>query len=255
MDCAEYMSGVKMPEVLSGLEVDWRGYEPPGGYEWQKFFMDAYAGLSEMVAGFCAHRADVVAANERAKEILRHTGDVDSFVSMVSELVPNDSADPLALWTALAPAAIEAVKRRLAEKVACDGTLKEIDEDIAFASALERLFVVDAELDMVLFAIHKVPMKFRIKLFRHAFRLSRVVDDAFAVIRRSRTPIKGRVLALFKEPYEGLAKAYATLLPVLKMAKKRVDRDGSRFLEDEWQADVGRIRVEQWAPVAWRAVQ
>ena len=253
MDCVEYMSCVKMPEVLSGLQVDWRGYEPPGGCEWQKFFSDAHAGLSEMIAGLRAHRASVVAANEKAKEILRHTDDIGAFTSMISELVPNDSADPLALWTALAPAAVEAVKRRLAEKVACDGTLKEIDDDIAFAVALEQLFVVDAELDMVLFAIHKVPPKFRTKLFRHAFRLSRVVSDALDTIRRSGTPIKGRVLDLFKEPYEGLTKAYDELLPALKMAKKRVDREGAKFLEDDRVVDEVRIRVEPWRPVAWRA--
>ena len=103
-------------------------------------------------------------------------------------------------------------------------------------------FRVTEDLDMILYSLNKIPVKYRTKVFRTGYKLFREVMECMNVIETSKSAIKDTILERYSVAYLELRKAYRTLPVAMKEMKKGSDAEGSAFWERKEAEDAAFLR-------------
>ena len=227
-------------EVLGGVAVDWRGYEPPGGKSWRETFQKIVDVLADS-------RKQAEKEKERLSFGIAKTNCARNAAVKVSALADEmeRSIDP----ATLSPKILEEAKARAAEVrmaaelfanlmngvlAADDSTdvLRDIDEDLRFYDAFELFFEADTELDKMLFALFSVDRKYRAKIFREAYRLLSVVSTEREKLRNSKSVVFLRIKPMLDKLLETLDSAYAVTAPYMKKLRKEMAKRGNSVLDE-----------------------
>ena len=222
----------KCEDVLNGVKVNWAGYEPPGGDQWQDTFNEkikpmlkssresAMRELESVNRG----RKTIVRMNElvgslreqsrELAELMDNIGGVDGFAASVLGTV--QSALPI----------VGAFVKGKMDADTSDRDIAEIEEDIKFFNAFDMLMAADAELDKMLYAMFMVEDKYRVKILRASCRMLVVVEESREAIRRSKSVVYSKIRGLLNPMIEMIDKAYLFTGVYLRQLKKDYAKNG-----------------------------
>lgn len=224
-------------EFLAGMGVDWKNYTPPGGEGWVAIFKHDIEPI------FAKAKRDANADLEkyrmreaRMSELQRHLQTVAKSLVAIAEIstaaglrtpakcpIPQDVDEANGLV-----AAIEEQRRFLLnDKPTTLRDIAEIESDIKFMNDLEKYINADRELDMLLYALYTVEVKFRNKILREALRLLKVVEGVRPELAGSSSKIKNLISHVTAPMFKTLNEAYAKCAPELRKLKKLVDKQGA----------------------------
>lgn len=258
------MNIANVPEVLRSFDVDWRGYEPSGGEKWHQFFHEKHkSSINDVIAEYERLRERFSTAIARANTLGKKFKEMRNFLGGYGSIIGLDIA-VLSDMNRSAHVNCDAVSRTLkastlawvngADDALADLTnwilganelkkeLAVIDEDVKFLRALNDFFAKDQDLDMILYSLHKIPVKYRTKVFRTGYKLFREVMECMNVIETSKSAIKDTILERYSVAYLELRKAYRTLPVAMKEMKKGSDAEGSAFWERKEAEDAAFLR-------------
>ena len=259
------MNITNIPEVLKDFDVDWRDYEPPGGEQWHSFFHETHkSSINEVIAEYDRLRARFSNAIARANTLGKHFKEIRKFLGGYGSIIGLDiavmndvnrsahcsgtavfSRTPKASTLAWINGADDALADLTDWTLGANELKKElavIDEDVKFLHALNDFFSKDQDLDMILYSLRKIPVKYRTKVFRTGYKVYREVLECMNVIETSKSGIKDEILGRFSVAYLELKKAYKTLPIAMKEMKKGSDAEGSAFWERKDIEDAAFMR-------------
>ena len=225
---------IKCEDVLNGIPVDWRGYEPPGGEGWRKYYTeqvkpvfergraDAETEIASLSRRIADHRSAIFAASE-IKSISEQT---------LSCLPASDDPVQSAIFNAFGN--IKAQCALIAEKSAskrgeieeAEKGIKECEEDIRFFDLFREYIDADAELDKMMFAMHNVVLKYRAKLFRASHKMLVLVETRREELRHSNSVVFRETKEVLAPIFNTLDEAYAVVSVSLRMQMKDFKKNG-----------------------------
>ena len=238
---------IKCEDVLNGIAVDWRGYEPPGGEGWRKYYdeqlkplfaksrIDAEAEINRCNRIIADNRSTIFAA-DKIKAIAEQTlsclpDSVDAADKAISAAFGNISAQCALIAENLA------ARRGAIEKA--EQGIKVCEEDIRFFDLFREYSDADAELDRLLFAMSMVDLKYRAKILRACVKLLNVVETRREGLRRSKSVVFKQTKTALDPIIKKLDEAYAVTGITLRLQMKDFKKNGIKALRDI--EDIGRF--------------
>ena len=253
----------RMPEILNGLPINWAAYEPSGGDRFRKHLNEELIPALNAAREQCQRNRDRFVANVKfissvtdafnsIREILpRITESVSTeseerdFSQMIgtdSRYVPlNETAKD---WILKAPEALKGIDAWSKSVEMWKMHINIIDEDLKYVSAISGFLSGDQDCDMLLYAIYNVEKKFRIKVFRAAYKKEREIEEFRQVIAHTKSALKASIEPKYKVAFDGLSKYYDALLIQMKIMKKGIDQHGAEFFDMD-NATKGLMTVKE----------
>ena len=241
---------IKCEDITNGIPVDWRGYEPPGGDGWRKYYVEQLKPL------FAKSRKDAEAEIIRCNRIIadnRSTIFAADKIKAIAEqtlscLPASDDPVQSAIFNAFGN--IKAQCALIAEKSAskhgeieeAEKGIKECEEDIRFFDLFREYIDADAELDKMMFAMHNVELKYRAKLLRASCKMLVLVETRREELRHSKSVVLGKTKEHLSPIFNSLDKAYAVVGVSLRMRMKDFKKNGIDALRD--LDDIARLYRE-----------
>lgn len=235
-----------MPECIAeySSNIDWSRYIPSGGWEFQKAFRERRLPLIEedianakAAISAAASKKSVLAAFKAAAETF-HKSAVEFHDAWGHDILRCFAGDGSNLCENIITTADEVLESD-------DFPTAEVEGDIAYLEAFRDFFKKDLELDMTLWAIEYVPVKFRTKVFRTAYKTMQEVLR----LREMMDGVKGgccsEVLRTqFAKPLEEFSKCYAALPKFLRMEMKAVKEQGEAYWRGRDPVESQKMRSE-----------
>lgn len=222
----------KCEDVLNGVKVNWAGYEPPGGDQWQDTFNEKIKPL--LKSSRKSATMELESVNRGRKSIVRMNELVGSLREQFRELaelmdniggVDGFAASALGTVQSALPIVGAFVKGKM-DADTSDRDIAEIEEDIKFFDAFDTLMEADAELDKMLYAMFMVEEKYRVKILRASCRMLVVVEESREAIRRSKSVVYSKIRGLLNPMIEMIDKAYLFTGVYLRQLKKDYAKNG-----------------------------
>ena len=238
---------IKCEDVLNGMAVDWRGYEPPGGDGWRKYYVEQLKPL------FAKSRIDAVAEIIRCNRIIANNRStifaadkIKAIAEQTLSCLPNpvDAADKAisAAFGNISAQCALIVENLAASCGAIEKAEKGIqvcEEDIRFFDLFREYIDADAELDRLLFAMSMVELKYRAKILRACVKLLNVVEIRREELRRSKSVVFKQTKTALDPIINSLDEAYAVVGVSLRAQMKDFKKNGIEALRD--LEDIGRL--------------
>lgn len=238
---------IKCEDVLNGIAVDWRGYEPPGGDGWRKYYneqlkplfdkarSDAEKEIARLQTRIADHRVQFLAADKIK---------ISAAQTLFTLGAPKDSADKEicdALRDIISKCNLitekAASKREEVEKD--EQGIKVCEEDIRFFDLFREYIDADAELDKMMFAMHYVDLKFRPKLLRASCKMLVLVETRREQLRHSKSVVFEKTKVFLAPIFNSLDDAYEFVGVSLRAQMKAFKQRGLEALRD--YEDFGRL--------------
>lgn len=238
---------IKCEDITNGIPVDWRGYEPPGGEGWRKYYVEQLKPL------FAKSRMDAEAEINRCNRIIADNRSVmfaaDKMKAIAEQtlscLPASDDPVQSAIFNAFGN--IKAQCALIAEKSAskrgeiekAEQGIKVCEEDIRFFDLFREYIDADAELDKMMFAMHYVDLKFRPKLLRASYKMLVLVETRREQLRHSNSVAFRETKEVLAPIFNTLDEAYAVVGVSLRAQMKAFKQRGLEALRD--LEDFGRL--------------
>lgn len=122
--------------------------------------------------------------------------------------------------------------RMFAPDASAKATIDMIEDDLKFLNGAAAFFAKDAELDKMLYALHKVDPKYRKRLFKDSFRLMTEVNECLQAVLLSKSVIKRSTWHVFGAHIDGCRIIYGKLVPAFREIKRRLAKGDAQCLDD-----------------------
>lgn len=238
---------IKCEDVLNGIPVDWRGYEPPGGEGWRKYYTeqvkpifergraDAETEIASLSRRIADNRVQCFAADKikvSASQTLFTLGTPDTPADKEICAALRDIISKCNLITEKAASKREGVEKD-------EKGIKVCEEDIRFFDLFREYIDADAELDKMMFAMHNVELKYRAKLLRASYKMLVLVETRREQLRHSNSVVFRETKEVLAPIFNTLDEAYAVVSVSLRMQMKDVKKNGIDALRN--LDNLGRI--------------
>lgn len=213
------------PESLSGLGINWDGYQPS---------MDEHVLMDEIIPVLKKSKndAEIELAGIRARisaraGVRRGLEKAQAFSRTLMEFRNTYGSDldekeraAVEEWIGVTTSMTEG--RMFYTDSTAKADIDMIEDDLKFLNGATFFFAKDAELDKLLYAIHKVDAKYRRKVFRDSFRLMMEVNESLQTVILSRSVIKNSIWNVIGHHIDGCRVIYKNLIPAFREIKRRL---------------------------------
>lgn len=223
------------PDSIAGLGINWEGYQPS---------MDEQVLVDEIIPVLAKSKADAekelaaIRAKASARAgIRRGLEEAEAFSRKLAEFqreyaVEMDDAQRAAVGQWMAATSDMIGGRMFAPDTAVKSEIDMIEGDLKFLNSAAEFFAKDAELDKLLYALHKVDPKYRKKLFKDSFRLMMEVNECLQAVLLSKSVIKSSTWSVFGHHIDGCRIIYKNLIPAFREIKRRLAKGDADCLNE-----------------------
>lgn len=246
---------LRVPEILQGFSIDWSHYEPPCGRLWHEFAggkllegvkaaEQSYQECYDNISKFISHSKESVHKLEEIKAALDveipymtiigpDGAGIKRFVgeTYATEQLTPELPDGFAEWAKQTPIMLTAMINGLKKANALKNDIEVIKTDLDYLHAITGFFAKDEELDMCIYSLGVIDVKYRTKIFRHAYRVYKEVEDLRFRIDHTKSTISGRIMTETQvgSAYRMIIDAYKILPTAIRTMKKSLEEKGDSF--------------------------
>lgn len=223
------------PEILRGLGVDWEGYVPSGGRSFHEEFAKDSLGLDKAIEVLRRRNAEIDEFQSAKTDMRSKAGDTVKFIETleaIEKLRPGDFGKELKDWIAATKKIVPQVVKGLLSDADDRDEKVEIHKDMMFLQSLKDVFLLDRDVDALLYAIPCVDLRFRKKIFRRMYSKFLHVLLKIDFIKRYESPFKNQIMRLFDPAFNTLDEAYGVLAGPMREKKRRLDKHGLAEIAD-----------------------
>jgi len=237
------------PELVAGLGVDWQNYRPSID---ETILNDKLIpALSESKANAEKELAAIRAIEAKkavARKTLETLKDAAASLAICDIALKNKEANTHAMIQNILNQACELGERGLyAPDLNYRADEEEISHDITFLNDFMAFLKMDNELDKLLYAFHKVDVKYRKKLFKECYRRMVEVLDFIHAAERAKSVIKNATWeTTIKDHVKGCRIIYEKLLPGFREMKKRLSKGDLSCLRDDPMMTISNREAEAY---------
>lgn len=215
--------------------VSWAGYTPPGGESWRKLWdtkvkqvmLDAQAGAAKTLKVL---KAEADGRNQVLRRLQHMVEDLQEIKAMQKTcgLEALQSMDEFEKVLTFNRQYVEVLRDRMEN----EDYRAEVDADQKYIEGFLFYMEGDALFDRMLWALHKVEPKYRMKIFRLCRKLMTEIMATRETLRASKSKIAKVTSIVTKPIFDSLDKAYADLAPLLTKMRKIADKEGAKAFAD-----------------------
>lgn len=238
------------PEFLKQFNVNWKLYKPAGGWNWYNHFRNTLVpSIERKIAEVKQLKAAREGLATQAEKIIRDLADSHTALSEVGLLITSglaiktlkDDSGEIKAWLNAAPKMIDALVSAIAEERDTSGPEMNADVEISYLEALRDYFNADLELDMTLWAMRDVDIKYRTKIFRTAYKMLDRVNAIRFTVESVDCKMRKFFEKAFAQPVADLHLCYEGdstnedpgrrmgFTKLLRLEKKALDKQGNSY--------------------------
>lgn len=238
------------PEFLKQFNVDWKFYKPAGGWTWYNHFRSTLVpSIERKIAKVKQLKAAREGLATQAEKLIRDLADSHTALSGVGLLIASglaiktlrDDSGEIKAWLNAAPKMINEIVSAIAEERDTSGPEMNADVEISYLEALRDYFNAVLELDMTLWAMRDVDIKYRTKIFRMAYKMLDRVNAIRFKVESVDCKMRQFFEKAFAQPVADLHLCYEGdgvnedpmkrigLTKLLRKEKKALDKQGNSY--------------------------